>query len=102
MIKKTMLIIAAGLLLMSASGAQASQLFNYSYMFPTGDIVTGSFNGTANGNLINGLSNITASLNGIQFLAGNNNAYGVYQSGPTTQWIAGAAVASFDGTQNDS
>lgn len=98
--------------------AQADTTYNYSYLFDSGDIASGSFTGTANGNLITNLSNITANLDGIAFnkdasgslygfsyvtdINGNLvvlNTPGILD-GKTT-WINGAAIASFDGSQNN-
>lgn len=98
--------------------AQADMTYNYSYLFDSGDIATGSFTGIANGNLITNLSNITANLDGIAFnkdasgsLYGfsyvtdiNGNLVVLDTSGilnGKTTWVNGAAIASFDGTQNN-
>jgi hypothetical protein len=80
-----------------ASSAQAS-LFNYSFTGDNGSVVTGSFNGTANGNLITGLSDITASLNGNAY-NGSGNLFG--SSWGSSNWVSGGAVASFNGLQNN-
>ena len=67
--------------------------YNFSYTFDKYSVVTGSFDGNANGNLITGLSDITASYNGVAFAKGANlNATGAFFS---------QAYASFDGLQNN-
>lgn len=83
-----------------ASAAQASTIFNYSFTGSDGDVVSGSFSGTANGNLITDLSNITASLNGVAF-AGSGNLFGSSLNKSSWNWQSGGAVASFDGLQNN-
>lgn len=82
-----------------ASTAQAS-LFNYSYTGDNGSVVTGSFNGTANGNLITGLSDITANLNGNAY-NGSGNLFGSAWNASIGNWASGGAVVSFDGSQNN-
>lgn len=98
--------------------AQAGTTYNYNYLFDSGDIVSGSFTGTANGNLITNLSDITVSLDGNSFntdasgsLYGfsyvtdiNGNLVVLNTSGildGKTAWINGDAAASFDGTENN-
>lgn len=79
----------------AGSIATASPLYNYSYTFANGNVIAGSFNGVANGDLITDLTNITASLNGTAFPA----SYDV-------SWVQGRAVAdsgqvSFSGNSNN-
>jgi len=90
---------------LTASSAFADS-FTYSYSFVgnydpaysgAGHTVTGTFDGTAAGNLITGITNATVNLDGNPILAGTVYAQGVTTSG----WTAGAAVISFDGLQND-
>jgi PEP-CTERM motif len=83
-----------------ASAAQASTIFDYSFTGTDGDLVSGSFSGTANGNLITNLSNITASLNGTVF-SGSGNLFGSSHNATTWNWQSGGAVASFNGLQNN-
>jgi hypothetical protein len=89
--------IAAIILALSAAGTARATTFDFTDTFSSGDVVTGSFDGTANGNLITGLSNISVYIDGIAF---NNNG-ALYDAYYEAGWVAGAAVASFDGTQND-
>ena len=75
-------------------------IFAYSYTFGVGDIVTGTFVGTQNGNLIADISDATVLLNGISigdaiYTAGFSIPH-VW--GPTAD---GLAVVSIDGTQNN-
>jgi hypothetical protein len=85
----------------SSGQALASQTYNYSYTFDTKDVVSGSFTGVANGNLITNLSNITASVNGVAF-DNSGSLYSVswdgYNSGHPNP---GTAVVSFDGQQSN-
>ncbi len=84
---------------LTAPLSQAAK-FDYSYTFGSGAVVAGSFTGTANGNLITDLSDISASLNGIGFAP---TLYGIGYSNyaPNAyRWVPTGAVASFDGTQN--
>jgi hypothetical protein len=89
--------ITAIILALGAAGTARATTFDFTDTFSSGDVITGSFDGTANGNLITGLSNISVYIDGIAF--SNNGALydAYYQAG----WVAGAAVASFDGTQNN-
>lgn len=82
-----------------ASTAQASTIFSYSFTGNNGGVVNGTFTGTASGNFITGLSDITANLNGNAF-HGSGNLFGSsYNS--WSGWVSGGAVASFDGSQNN-
>ncbi len=72
--------------------------FSYQFAADPAVTVTGSFDGTANGNLITGLSNISVFVNGVEF-AGSP---GLYDSGHVSLLYAlDAAQVSFDGTQNN-
>lgn len=90
---KFLRLLACTALLASASAAKAG-VYDYSYTFSDGSLVSGSFEGTANGNLINGLSNFSVFINGKAF-AGNGQ---LLISDITTN---GAGVVSFDGTQTN-
>lgn len=90
---------AAALLVATAANATT---YNFSYTFSNNgfgtSVVTGSFDGTAAGNLITGLSNISVFRDGVQFGSGNlysfvGNEYGGYASG--------GAVASLNGLENN-
>lgn len=75
---------------------------NNSYTFTDGAQVTGSFTGTASGNLITGLSDISASLNGVDLNgSGHLFASGITDSGYGNYWASGIGYASFDGTENN-
>lgn len=78
--------------------AMASALYNYSWTFLQGVVVTGSFTGTAHGNLVTGLSSVTAYVDGVPLSAsGNVVALGHAADG---SWGPGA-VASFTGLENN-
>lgn len=72
-----------------------------------GFTASGTFDGTANGNLITGISNVTLAV-GINLYAPgyppdilNLPALSVGSYSNDFSYVAGAAVVSFDGTQND-
>jgi hypothetical protein len=88
-------------LLISAWSSQAkAATFQYSYAFsPSGDVVvSGTFNGTLNGNLITDFTDIYAFLNGEPF--GNNGSLVPHHYIGAGLWEAGGGVASLDGTEN--
>jgi len=97
-------MFALAFALAAGSAAQASQTFDYSYTFNTGDVISGSFNGTANGNLINDLSNITASFDG-HALNGSGSLHDAFYTDAGGDcgscWSAGGAVVSFNGLQSN-
>ncbi len=95
---KSIRSFAAALTLLSAFCAHAIPVtYNFSEtVSSTGGVITGTFTGEANGNLITNLSNVSVSYNGTAFLgtlftAAFNNSIGWYDG----------AVASFDGTENN-
>ncbi|MDP3538824.1 MAG: PEP-CTERM sorting domain-containing protein [Azonexus sp.] len=94
-------VILAAVVALNASIVNADS-FIYSYTFFNGPVLSGSFEGTAQNNLVTNLSNITASSNGSPFV-GSGNLYG-WRHDPTnihSTLVLGGAVASFDGTQNN-
>lgn len=77
-----------------------SRVYDFSYRFASGDIVTGSFTGTPSGNLITGLTNISVFINGIPF-RGNGSVFNLgWVYNQQLPGNPGSAVASFDGTAN--
>lgn len=89
------------------SAAAHATTFTFSYTFNSAawfelqpqTVITGTFTGTASGNLINDLGNISVFENGVAF-AGNGNLFSSYvNSDGTVQLFAGAA--SFDGMHNN-
>ena len=94
-------LILAAVVALSATTSYADT-FNYSYTFSFGTVLSGSFDGTAQNNLVTNLSNITASINGTP-IEGSGNLYNWHHD-PTnvhSTLVIGGAVASFDGTQNN-
>ena len=81
----------------------AAATYDYSYTFTNGVQVTGSFTGTASGNLITGLSDISARRDGVEF----NGSGHLFASGLAVNqfgymnWTSGVGYASFDGTENN-
>lgn len=79
------------------SGMAHATLFQYSFTFDPDNIVTGTFEGTANGNLVTNLSNITATFNGVDFIGSGS----LYNAAYDYIWLTGTGYASFDGTENN-
>lgn len=94
---KTFLRSVAFAGLMVASAISQATEFNFSYVFTTGDVISGSFDGTANGNLITIDSDLAVSLDGTAFLGGRQ----VFFAGVTGMYAGGPAVVSFDGQANN-
>ncbi len=88
-----------------ATTAAKAESFEYSYTFLNGSVIAGSFEGTANGNLVTNLSHITASLNGHVYNGSGNLLGSFLDIGASTSsgfaWVPGAAVVSFNGQQNN-
>jgi hypothetical protein len=89
------------------TGAAHATTFTFSYTFNSAawfgiqpaTVITGSFTGTATGDLISDLAHISVFENGIAF-AGNGNLFSSYvNSDGTVQLFAG--VASLDGMHNN-
>lgn len=77
--------------LLAATTAHATS-YDFSYHFLNGELVSGSFDGTANGNLVDHVSNVAFSINGVAVtgpIASVNSAF------------SGSAVFSFNGLAND-
>lgn len=105
--KKLSRLLAALTLLAATTVVQATT-YSFSYSFnstpwftSTPMLVTGSFDGDANGNLIDNLSNISVVENGVAFI-GNGTLFSSYKlsSDPLNVTLF-AGVASFDGLQNN-
>ena len=96
--KKTIRLAGLAIALALSASAHASLVYDYSFHFNSGSVVSGSFTGDANGNLITNLSHISARLDGTQF-HNSGSLYGSHigQSG----WTSGGAVVSFDGLANN-
>lgn len=90
--------------LLACSIAHADTLYNFTYAgFDDNGVISGSFYGTANGDLITGLSQIQANVNGVALVTdASGYLHGAsYDFSNTGQYIPGAAVVSFDGKQNN-
>lgn len=78
-------------------GARAfGDTFSYSYTFGDGDLVTGTFDGTLNGNLITDISHTTVTVAGYTL---PGTVFDESLSG--LNYVDGGATASIDGTQNN-
>lgn len=82
-----------------AAIASQAETFNYSYTFTDGTKVTGSFDGTSDGALVTGLTNISANINGAAFNGSGNLVGFSYDS--NSGYSSGGAVVSFDGRNNN-
>ena len=76
----------------AVTAAQAAT-FQYSFTFDSGTNVSGTFDGTRNGNLVTDLTNISLLVDGVKFP--DDQIYGYSAFG----WLG--AVASFDGRENN-
>lgn len=86
--------------LFAAIGNAQATVFDFSMSRGT-DVVSGSFEGTAKGNLISDLSKISVAVNGVAIeRSGDLFAAQLVPTSYGVQWTAGA-VASFDGTENN-
>jgi hypothetical protein len=90
-------LAAVVFLLINGSLAQAAQTFNFSYAMYDGPVVTGSFSGDLNGNLITNLTNVSVQITGKSIFAGAVQA----DAGAHGTIVPHAAVASLDGLAND-
>ena len=88
------IISAAALVcaIFAAPAVLAGAVYDYRYTFTDGNVVTGSFTGTAAGNLITGLSSVSSYVNGVAL-----STSGLY----VTSFRGGEGTASFDGMNND-
>jgi hypothetical protein len=73
---------------------QAS-IFDFSYTFSTGTTASGSFQGTSDGIVVTGLTDISLSINGNQITGHIFDAH-IENSGSSWMWTSGGAKAGFD------
>jgi hypothetical protein len=92
------LITCAGLL--AASAAASATAYQFTYTLGSGDVLSGSFDGTASGNLINNLSNISATFKGYSF-PNNGQLLNYGYNTASGAFTLGTGVASFDGLANN-
>ena len=77
-------VLLAAFALLSPLSANAT-LFNYSYTFEDGSVVSGQLTGTLNGLFVDNYSNVSASFNGVPFRdSGNLLVQGINYA--TTSW----------------
>jgi hypothetical protein len=84
--------------LLAALGSAQASVYNFS-LTDGSNVISGSFAGTSNGNLITDLSDVSVSLNGTA-IPGSGSLYTAQYVENQYYWADGA-VASFDGTQNN-
>ncbi|HWW78566.1 MAG TPA: hypothetical protein VNY82_03150, partial [Steroidobacteraceae bacterium] len=105
MIKK---LIQAAALLAACSGAAQASTYDFSYSFTSNfspahtqpPLVTGSFDGTLNGNLLTNISDVSVAVNGVAF----NGPLSIGSWNPSVSEVnfaPNAAVVSTDGTLNN-
>lgn len=75
--------------------------FKFSYVFNTGQVVTGSFSGDLSGDLVSNLSNISVSIDGLSLVGLTAYSYTAPGSHCVTCYSASGAVASFDPLKNN-
>ncbi|HWW73080.1 MAG TPA: PEP-CTERM sorting domain-containing protein [Duganella sp.] len=85
------LLVCAALLAGSAAAQAASYAFEYTMLDNTH--VTGTFDGTANGNLVEGISKLAIAVNGFA-MPNSGNLYAYAADGG---FVQGGAKISFDG-----
>jgi hypothetical protein len=93
-------LILAAAVLAACSGAAQASTFDFSYTFTDGQALTGSLDGTLNGDLVTGISNVSINFDGNSFsgtlFAGTfDSASGSYNYG------ANAAVVSTNAVHNN-
>jgi hypothetical protein len=98
--KAKLLGMAVATILFSMSGAATASTFDFSYTFDLGTTISGSFSGTAFGDIIVNISNVTISVDGHAFKGNGNLAIFSWNNLAHT-WVVGGAYASFDGLQNN-
>ena len=81
------------------SAAAHADTFHYSFALGASGTLSGSFDGTASGDLVTGLTNINAFIDGVAF-KGNGSLFGSSFL-PGSGFQSGGAVASFSGYQNN-
>jgi hypothetical protein len=101
-------LIQAAALLAACSGAAQASTFDFSYTFTNSSqdtplAVTGSFDGTLNGNLLTNISDISVSLNGVAFNGPLSIGSWDSSAGPTgaVNFAASSAVISTNGALNN-
>jgi PEP-CTERM motif len=96
---KTIIRNAALIIALLTSAAAQATTFNFSYTFTDGPAVTGSFDGTLVGDVINDPTNIFVFAGGQAF-AGNGSLQAMSLNGDASAWVSGATV-SFDLNKNN-
>lgn len=91
------LIAAFSMSLLSFSAS--AEVFNFSYTFSSGDVASGSLNGTQNGNFVEGVSGVSVYFNGAA-LSGVD-LYQPYSFQAGCCWVNSTPVVSFDGNLNN-
>lgn len=84
--------------LLAAVGSAHATVFNFSMSDGT-NVTNGSFSGTATGNLISNLSDISVAINGVE-INGSGSLFSAQYVENEYYWAPGA-VASFDGKENN-
>jgi hypothetical protein len=101
-------LIQAAALLAACSGAAHASTYDFSYSFTSNfapvdtqpPLVTGSFDGTLNGNLLTNISDVSVAVNGVAF----NGPLSIGSWNPSVgevNFAPNAAVVSTDGTLNN-
>jgi hypothetical protein len=95
------LFAAAALLAAFGGGvAQADTVFDFSYTFIDGQVLTGSLDGTLNGQFINNVSNVSVTFDGNTF-TGNLFAGSYVAATDSFNFSPGAAIISTNASLNN-
>ena len=95
LIPKLTLLLALALGL--GAGSASANSFTYAYTFGDGQVVSGSLDGTQNGDLVEGVSNVSVFFNGIALL---DPVFTAKYDQASASFVAGTVV-SFDALQNN-
>ena len=93
---------ALAVALLLSMSAQAT-IFNFSYTSGNGHVTTGSFSGTANGQYVDGVTDVSVFFDGIAFV-GNGSLFshaGICSPWPNCAWTTNPGVVSFSGALNN-
>lgn len=92
--------LAAVIVMALCTFSAKAGVFDFSYTFGSGDVVSGSLSGTQNGNFVDNVSNVSVFFNGNPFI-GNPNLYQPYYALEGCCFLPGAPVISFDANLNN-
>lgn len=86
------------------AGPASATVFNFSYTFDTGDVVTGTFSGSQTGDVVTNITDARAKFDGVDFLGDPNLVVSSYTDPGdkcATCWTGSGAVFSSDPLKNN-